>query len=181
MLKRNYFPFSLPSSHFIVSSPIYELSINYESILQSFNHIYESLSSVSYTFTNCLKLVAHTGLEHSLWQFKTRRIINKFQTDWNPTLPLGIHSRKWIWICLLVFCEMAAILSRGKLSLFHGPHTFARDWLAQDSAVCRTWTSVEQSIHYRTDPTLIGLYVDHSWYTPTELRHRDGCRCPGVK
>ena len=33
------FHFSLPSSHFIVSSPMYELLINYESLFQFFNHI----------------------------------------------------------------------------------------------------------------------------------------------
>ena len=79
-----------------------------------------------------------------------------------------------------------AILSRGRWvkSIGHDPHIFAHDWLAQDLTVCCTWTSVEQAWHYRTDSTfmtLAGHYVDHSRYTPTELRHRDGCRCLGVK
>ena len=70
---------------------------------------------------------------------------------------------------------------QGEMSLLGGPHTFARDWLAHDSAVCWAWTTMEQSGHYRTDTTLISHYVDHYWYTPTELCHRDVCRCPGVK
>ena len=71
-----------------------------------------------------------------------------------------------------VFCEIAAFFVQEEMSPFHGPHTFGRDRLAQDSAVCCAWTTVEQSRHYRTDSTLVGHYVDHSWYTPTErLRH----------
>ena len=105
-------------------------------------------------------------------------VINKFPTVWKPCPWEFIHENEFE----NVFCEIAAILSRGdELSLFRGPHAFACGWLAQDSAVYRAWTSVEQSRHYKTDSTLVGHYVDHSWYTPTELRHRDGCRCPGVK
>ena len=69
--------------------------------------------------------------------------------------PWEIHSWKCIWIFLF---ENAVILSRGdELSLFHGPHTFARDWLAQDSAVCCAWTSVEQSTRLDTKYTPLTL------------------------
>ena len=72
-----------------------------------------------------------------------------------------------------VFCEIAALFVQGEMGLFHGPRPFGWDRLAQDSAVCCAWTTMEQSIHYRTDSTLVGHYVDQSWYTPTErLRHR---------
>ena len=61
------------------------------------------------------------------------------------------------------------------------PDTFARDWLVQDSAVFCAWMSVEQSRLYRIDSTLIGHFFYHSSYTPTQIRHRDCCRCPSVK
>ena len=35
---------------------------------------------------NCLQLAVYTGLGHSLWQFMTRLVINRFRTVWNPTL-----------------------------------------------------------------------------------------------
>ena len=76
-----------------------------------------------------------------------------------PNPALGIHSWKCIWIGLL----------RNSYHFVLGPHTFARDCLTQDSAACRVWTTMEQSRHYRTDSTLVGHYVDHSWYTPIEL------------
>ena len=46
------------------------------------------------------------------------------------------------------------------MSLFHGPHAFACDWLAQDSAVCRTRRSLEQSGHYRAASTVVSHYVE---------------------
>ena len=42
-------------------------------------------------------------------------------------------------------------LPRRSWVLFHGPHPPVRDWLAQDSAVSRAWTSVERSRHFGTD------------------------------
>ena len=110
--------------------------------------------------------MVYTGLRYSLWLFLTRLVINKFHTVWNPTLPLGLNWWKCSWICLL---WNNGHFVQGEMSLVYSmaPHTFACDWLAQDSAVCCVWTSVQQSRHYRTDSTLVGHYVDQSWYTPT--------------
>ena len=118
--------------------------------------------------------MVNTGLEYNFWQFMTRLVINKFETDWNPTLTFGILSWKCIWICLLMFSEMVTILSREIWVKFipRPAHTFARDWLTQDSVACgRAWNSLDTC---RADSTLIGHYIDHSWYTPTKLRHRYG-------
>ena len=60
----------------------------------------------------------------------------------------------------------------GETSLFRGPHTFAHDWIAQDSVVCRTWTSMEQSRHYRTDNiTLINPETHRSSYAIAMVAH----------
>ena len=109
----------------------------------------------------------------------TLLVMNKFQTSvWNPTLPLGIHSWKCIWICLLRIRDH--FVQRRWVKSFSRP-TYLRviAW-AQDSAVCCAWTSVEQSRHYRTNSPLVGHYhyvFYHSWYKPTELRYRKLCRC----
>ena len=83
----------------------------------------------------------YTGSGHSLWQFIMRLFINKFQTVWNPILPLEIHENAFKF----VFNEIAAILL-GELSLFHGSDSFACDWLTQDCVVCHmrrgAWNSL---------------------------------------
>ena len=48
-----------------------------------------------------VQVMVYTGSGYSLWQFMTRLVINKVQTVWHLTLPLGINSWKCMRIGLL--------------------------------------------------------------------------------